>query len=110
MRQDIRSLKIAIFNLMPTKITRETQLMRLLGNSLLQVEFDFVTMNSHESKNTPPEHLKTFYRSFDDIKSNCCNRYGQRRQSYGECVGYNYRRNYCKDGYYKCKRQGNASR
>ena len=69
MHQDIRSLKIAIVNLMPTKITTETQLLRLLGNSPLQVEFDFVTMKSHESKNTPPEHLKTFYRSFDDIKS-----------------------------------------
>lgn len=69
MHQDIRSLKIAIVNLMPTKITTETQLLRLLGNSPLQVEFDFVTMSSHKSKNTPPEHLKTFYRSFDDIKS-----------------------------------------
>lgn len=68
MHQDIRSLKIAIVNLMPTKITTETQLLRLLGNSPLQVEFDFVTMSSHKSKNTPPEHLKMFYRSFDNIK------------------------------------------
>jgi homoserine O-succinyltransferase len=68
MHQDIRPLKIAIVNLMPTKITTETQLLRLLGNSPLQVEFDFITMQSHESKNTPPEHLKTFYKSFADIK------------------------------------------
>jgi len=68
MHQDIRPLKIAIVNLMPTKITTETQLLRLLGNSPLQVEFDFITMQSHQSKNTPPEHLMAFYKSFDDIK------------------------------------------
>lgn len=69
MHQDIRPLKIAIVNLMPTKITTETQLLRLLGNSPLQVEVDFITMQSHQSKNTPPEHLKTFYKSFRDIKN-----------------------------------------
>lgn len=69
MHQDIRPLKIAIVNLMPTKITTETQLLRLLGNSPLQVEFDFITMLSHKSKNTPPEHLIRFYKSFSDIKS-----------------------------------------
>ena len=68
MHQDIRPLKIAIVNLMPTKITTETQLLRLLGNSPLQVEFDFISMKTHTSKNTPPEHLKTFYKSFDDIR------------------------------------------
>lgn len=68
MHQDIRPLKIAIVNLMPTKITTETQLLRLLGNSPLQVEFDFVSMKSHQSKNTPPEHLKTFYKNFEEIK------------------------------------------
>lgn len=68
MHQDIRPLKIAIVNLMPTKITTETQLLRLLGNSPLQVEFDFITMASHQSKNTPPEHLQRFYKSFADIK------------------------------------------
>lgn len=68
MHQDIRPLKIAIVNLMPTKITTETQLLRLLGNSPLQVEFDFVTMSSHQSKNTPPEHLREFYKNFSDIK------------------------------------------
>ena len=68
MHQDIRPLKIAIVNLMPTKITTETQLLRLLSNSPLQVEFDFITMQSHQSKNTPPEHLLRFYKAFSDIK------------------------------------------
>ena len=68
MHQDIRPLKIAIVNLMPTKISTETQLLRKLSNSPLQVEIDFVQMNSHVSKNTPIEHLKAFYTSFDKIK------------------------------------------
>ena len=68
MHQDIRPLEIAIVNLMPTKITTETQLLRLLGNSPLQADVDFITMASHKSKNTPPEHLKAFYKSFADIK------------------------------------------
>lgn len=69
MHQDIRPLKIAIVNLMPTKITTETQLLRLLSNSPLHVEIDLLTMDSHTSKNTPAEHLRTFYKSFRDIKS-----------------------------------------
>lgn len=69
MHQDIRPLKIAIVNLMPTKITTETQLLRLLSNSPLHVEIDLLTMDSHTSKNTPVEHLRTFYKSFRDIKS-----------------------------------------
>lgn len=68
MHQDIRPLKIAIVNLMPTKITTETQLLRLLSNSPLHVEIDLLTMHSHKSKNTSAEHLKTFYKNFDDIK------------------------------------------
>lgn len=68
MHQDIRPLKIVIVNLMPTKITTETQLLRLLSNSPLQVEIDFLQMDSHESKNTPLEHLSTFYKTFDEIK------------------------------------------
>lgn len=68
MHQDIRPLKIAIVNLMPTKIATETQLLRLLSNSPLQVEIDFVQMDSHVSKNTPVEHLQAFYKSFSDIK------------------------------------------
>lgn len=68
MHQDIRPLKIAIVNLMPTKITTETQLLRLLSNSPLQVEIDLLKMQSHTSKNTPDNHLKTFYKNFSDIK------------------------------------------
>ncbi len=55
--QDIRPLKIAIVNLMPTKIATETQILRLLGNSPLQVEISLVHMESHVSKNTSQEHL-----------------------------------------------------
>ena len=68
MHQDIRPLKIVIVNLMPTKITTETQLLRLLSNSPLQVEIEFLQMDSHKSKNTPLEHLKTFYKTFEEIK------------------------------------------
>lgn len=68
MHQDIRPLKIAIVNLMPTKITTETQLLRLLSNSPLQVEIDLLKMESHKSKNTPDKHLSAFYKNFKDIK------------------------------------------
>jgi len=68
MHQDIRPLKIAIVNLMPTKIATETQLLRKLSNSPLQVEIDLIQMDSHVSKNTPIEHLKEFYKSFSEIK------------------------------------------
>lgn len=67
-QQDIRPLKIAIVNLMPEKIKTETQLLRLLSNSPLQVEVDLVQMSSHISKNTSDEHLTTFYKTFKDIK------------------------------------------
>ena len=70
LQQDIRPLRIAILNLMPTKINTETQLLRLLGNSPLQVEIDLVHMESHESRNTPAEHLLEHYRTFADIKAN----------------------------------------
>lgn len=66
--QDIRPLRIAIMNLMPTKITTETQLLRLLGNTPLQVDITLLHPKSHESKNTPAEHLERFYYSFDDIR------------------------------------------
>ncbi len=66
--QEIRPLKIVILNLMPVKITTETDLIRLLSNSPLQIEIDFLHMESHTSKNTPIEHLVTFYKSFDEIK------------------------------------------
>ena len=66
--QDIRPLKILLLNLMPKKIETETQLSRLLGNSPLQVDMTFIHTKSHESKNTPAEHLFTFYNTFDEIK------------------------------------------
>lgn len=67
--QEIRPLKILILNLMPIKITTETDLIRLLSNSPLQIELDFLHAESHTSKNTPVEHLQTFYKTFEEIKS-----------------------------------------
>ena len=66
--QEIRPLKIVILNLMPIKITTETDLIRLLSNSPLQIEIDFLHMETHCSKNTPIEHLMSFYKTFDEIK------------------------------------------
>jgi homoserine O-succinyltransferase/O-acetyltransferase len=66
--QDIRPLRIAIVNLMPTKITTETQLLRLLGNTPLQVQITFLRMGSHESRNTASEHLEAFYATFDEVR------------------------------------------
>ena len=68
MMQDIRPLKIAIVNLMPTKEVTETQLLRLLGNTSLQIEITLLTMASHESANTSREYLDAFYRTFDSVK------------------------------------------
>ncbi len=70
--QDIRPLRIAILNLMPLKIMTETDLLRLISNTPLQIELDFIDTDSHVSKNTPREHIETFYKSFNDIK---CNNY-----------------------------------
>ena len=67
--QDIRPLKIVIVNLMPTKIETETQLLRLLGNSPLQVDVELLQMATHVSKNVSSEHLTAFYKTFDDIKN-----------------------------------------
>lgn len=69
MHQDIRPLKIALVNLMPTKITTETQILRLLSNSPLQVTIDLIQMDSHNSRNTSAEHLEAFYKTFDEIKN-----------------------------------------
>jgi homoserine O-succinyltransferase len=66
--QDIRPLKIAILNLMPTKIETEIQILRLLSNSPLQTEIVFLQMKSHESKNISQEYLDRFYQRFEDIK------------------------------------------
>ena len=69
--QEIRPLKIVILNLMPLKITTETDLIRLLSNSPLQIELDLLQLDSHISRNTPIEHMMTFYKKFDEIsKSN----------------------------------------
>ena len=68
--QDIRPLKIGILNLMPTKITTETQLARLLGNTPLQVEIELVQVSSHKAKNVSEEHMLAFYKTFDEIRNN----------------------------------------
>ena len=68
--QDIRPLRIAILNLMPLKIMTETDLLRLISNTPLQIELDFIDTESHVSKNTPREHIETFYKKFDEIKHN----------------------------------------
>lgn len=67
--QDIRPLRIAIMNLMPTKETTETQLLRLIGNTPLQVECTLLHPKSHTSKNTSAEHLESFYKTFDEISN-----------------------------------------
>ncbi len=69
LHQDIRPLQILIFNLMPVKITTETQILRLLSNTPLQVEITLIFTKMHLSKNTPKEHLDSFYKTFDDISS-----------------------------------------
>jgi homoserine O-succinyltransferase len=66
--QDIRPLRVAVVNLMPVKITTETDFVRLLANSPLQVEVEFIKMQDHHSKNTPEEHLIAFYKNFEEIK------------------------------------------
>lgn len=66
-KQDIRPLHIAVVNLMPTKIDTETQLMRLLGNTALQVEAVLLRTKTYQSRNTSTEHLKTFYKTFDEV-------------------------------------------
>jgi homoserine O-succinyltransferase len=68
--QDIRPLKIALLNLMPIKITTEIDLVRLLSNSPLQVEIDFISLRTHISKNTPKEHMLAFYKDFNLIIHN----------------------------------------
>lgn len=68
--QDIRPLRIALCNLMPLKIVTETDFIRLLSNSPLQIELEFFYMEKHESKNTSREHMNIFYQTFDQIKGN----------------------------------------
>ena len=66
--QEIRPLKIVILNLMPLKITTETDLIRLLSNTPLQLEINFMKLRSHTPKNTPVEHMMMFYKDFDILK------------------------------------------
>lgn len=68
--QDIRPLKIIILNLMPTKLETETQLLRLLSNSPLQIDIDFLQVKSHVAKNVSKSHMDKFYYTFDQIKEN----------------------------------------
>jgi homoserine O-succinyltransferase len=67
-RQDIRPLSIVLLNLMPTKIATETQLLRLIGNTPLQVDVTFLHPETHQSKNTPQEHLLKFYNTFSEVR------------------------------------------
>jgi len=66
--QDIRPLRVAVLNLMPVKMVTETDLLRSLANTPLQVELDLLYMDEHLSKNTPREHMEVFYKTFDQIR------------------------------------------
>ncbi|MGL4473651.1 MAG: homoserine O-succinyltransferase MetA [Shewanella sp.] len=68
--QDIRPMKVLILNLMPNKIETETQLLRLLGNTPLQVDVDLLRIHDKESKHTPSDHMNNFYRSFEEVSHN----------------------------------------
>ena len=68
--QDIRPLRVLVLNLMPLKITTETDFIRLLSNNPLQVEMEFLRLETHVSKNTPEEHLEMFYKSLSEVKKN----------------------------------------
>lgn len=70
MTQDIRPLRIALLNLMPTKIATETQILRCLSNTPLQIEVDLVQTSTYQSTHTPEDHLLKFYTTFDEIKNN----------------------------------------
>lgn len=67
LHQDIRPLRIIILNLMPLKISTETDLLRLLSNSPLQIEIDFLKIKGHRPKNTPSSHMEAFYKNFDEL-------------------------------------------
>ena len=71
-QQDIRPLRMVVLNLMPLKITTETDLVRLLSNTPLQLEISFMKIKSHTSKNTPIEHMQTFSNDFDEMRHQKC--------------------------------------
>ena len=77
--QDIRPLKIALLNLMPTKTETETQLLRLLGNTPLQVDVELLHPASHVSKNTSSSYLQKYYKTFDQVKGQRFDRSEERR-------------------------------
>lgn len=68
LKQDIRPIKILLLNLMPTKIATETQILRLLSNTPLQIELELLQTSTYQSKNTSKEHLTSFYKTFDEVK------------------------------------------
>lgn len=68
-RQDIRPLRIGLLNLMPLKIQTETQFSRLIGSTPLQIELTLIRMSEHQSRHTAPEHMESFYKSFEEIQS-----------------------------------------
>ena len=68
LKQDIRPLKILLLNLMPTKVATETQILRLLSNTPLQIELELLQTSTYQSKNTSQEHLTSFYKTFDEVK------------------------------------------
>lgn len=68
-KQDIRPLRIGLLNLMPKKIQTETQFARLIGATPLQIELSLIRMSEHQTKNTAPEHMESFYRPFSEVKS-----------------------------------------
>lgn len=70
LHQDIRPLRIALLNLMPLKISTETQILRCLSNTPLQIEIDLIQTATYQSTHTPEDHLLTFYKTFDDIRKN----------------------------------------
>jgi homoserine O-succinyltransferase len=67
--QDIRPMRVALLNLMPTKIATETQILRLIGNSALQVDVTLLRTTSHEARNASADHLLQHYRSFEEVRS-----------------------------------------
>lgn len=68
LHQDIRPLRVLLLNLMPTKVVTETQIMRKLSNTPLQIEVELLRMTTHEAKNVAARHLETFYRTFDEVR------------------------------------------
>ncbi|WP_118132567.1 homoserine O-succinyltransferase [Oceanicella sp. SM1341] len=68
LRQDIRPLQIALLNLMPKKVQTETQFVRLIGSTALQVEFSLIRMTEHQSRHTAPAHMESFYATFEEAR------------------------------------------